>query len=134
MFGGTLTTHTDVPVSGFFIAVFACLAIIHMTIFQINKRRNRFFVFSGVVFGFCMSRIVTFAMRIAWAKNPHSVGVAIAAQVFISAGVVLLYVVNLVYAQRIMGSQHPSLGRSKLVRAVFGAYYVSIVLVLIMGM
>jgi len=59
--------------------------------------------------------------------------VAIAAGVFVSAGVILLYIVNLNFAQRVVRSLHPRFGRSKLVVVAFAAYYVSVVCVLIMG-
>jgi len=58
--------------------------------------------------------------------------VAIAAGVFVSAGVILLYIVNLNFAQRVIRSCHPRFGRSKLVVVAFAAYYVSVVCVLVM--
>jgi len=80
-----------------------------------------------------MSRAVTFGMRIAWASSPTDSGLAIAAQVLLSAGVLLLFIVNLVCAQRIVGALHPVTGRSRPVRYAFMAYYGSIIAVLIMG-
>jgi hypothetical protein len=62
--GGLPNTSTDVPVSAVFIAIFVCLAAVHMTLFQTNRARGHFFIFSALTFGFCMARIVTYIMRI----------------------------------------------------------------------
>lgn len=130
--GGIPNRKTDIPVSGVLIALFAINAIIHSRIFKRNKSEGRLFIFSMLVFGFCMSRIVTFSVRISWAQNPTASGLAIAAQVLLSAGVVLLFIVNLVCAQRIMGAIHPVTSRTRPVRYAFTAYYASVVAVLIM--
>lgn len=131
--GGIPNRKTDVPVCGVLIALFAINAIIHSRIYKNNKAQGRFFIFSMLVFGFCMSRIVTFSIRISWAENPTNSGLAIAAQVLLSAGVVLLFIVNLVCAQRIMGAIHPVTGRTRPVRYAFKLYYASVVAVLIMA-
>jgi len=60
--------------------------------------------------GFCMCRIVTMCLRLAWASHPRNVRLGIAANIFVQAGTVLLYVTNLVFAQRIIRAQHPRLG------------------------
>lgn len=124
----------DIPISAVFIALFSLGAIVNERIFRRNKAMGRLFVFSMVVFGFCMSRITTFAMRIVWANHHNNKDLAIVAQVLLSAGVVLLFVTNLVFAQRIMGFIHPSLGSNKFIRIPFIIYYVLIVAVMVMGM
>ncbi|KAL7269640.1 hypothetical protein RUND412_007675 [Rhizina undulata] len=131
-FGGVPDKTTDVAVSAVFVAIFLALGAVHMAIFQKNRSRGHLFVFSAAIFGFCMSRIVTFAMQIAWAENLSNTRIAIAANIFISAGVIILYVVNLNFAQRIVRAFHPRIGNSKPMNMAFAAYYVSIVLVLIM--
>jgi hypothetical protein len=60
--------------------------------------------------GFCMARIVTLSLRISWAYFPHNVKLAIAAQVFVAAGVVIIFIVNLVFAQRMIRASHPRFG------------------------
>ncbi|KAF8475757.1 hypothetical protein BDZ91DRAFT_710261 [Kalaharituber pfeilii] len=130
--GGVPTRGTDIPVSVVFLALYAILAVIHMDTFRRNRARGRLFVFSAVTFGFCMSRIVTFSVRIAWVNYPMNKDLAIAAQVFVAAGVVLLYIVNLVFAQRILGAMHPNSGTNRPVRWGFAAYYCTILPVLIM--
>ncbi|PUU79427.1 hypothetical protein B9Z19DRAFT_1125216 [Tuber borchii] len=131
-YGGRPNKSVDVPISSVFIAIFVLFAATHMTLFKRNHGRGHFFVFNAVTFGFCMSRIVTFAMRIAWATNPTSVPVAIAANVFVAAGVVLLFVINMNFTQRLLRAYHPRVVGNKLFDRAFLAYYISIVVVLIM--
>jgi cation transporter-like permease len=80
-----------------------------------------------------MARIATFSMRIASTKNPTNPQVAIAAAVLISAGVILLYIINLIFAQRVLRGYHPKFGNSRIVGIAFKAYFASVVAVLIMG-
>lgn len=103
-----------------------------MTIFQLNKRRGHKFIMSGLMFGFCMARITTCVMRIVWATRPTQIPVAIAAMIFVTAGVVLLFVINLIFAQRIVRAAHPNLGWHVLFSKAFVAIYVLIVAVLMM--
>lgn len=130
--GGLPDTTHDVPASAVLVAIFACLAATHMTILQINKRRGILFIPSGVTFGFCMARVTTFVMRIVWAKNPTNASVAIAASIFVGAGVLLLMIVNMLYAQRVMRGYHPRFGHWKWTNRVFGAWYGSIGATLVM--
>ena len=87
----------------------------------------------GATFGFCMSRIVTFALRIATEKHPANTSLAIAAGIFISAGVILLYIINMNFAQRVVRGYHPRFGNSTLFNRLFLAYYISVVMALVMG-
>jgi len=52
-------------------------------------------------------------LRIAWANYQHNVSLAMAANVFVQAGTILLYILNLVFALRIIRAQHPRLGWHK---------------------
>ena len=103
-----------------------------MTIFQSNRRRGHKFIMSGMMFGFCAARTTTCVLRIVWATRPTSVSIAIAAQVFVAAGVVLLFVINVIFAQRIVRAAHPHSGWHPLFSQFFIAIYVLIVLSLIM--
>ena len=58
--------------------------------------------------------------------------VAIAANVFVQAGVVLLFVVNLLFAQRIVRAGHPRSGWHPIFHYTFIAIYVLIVVTLVM--
>ncbi|KAI4267536.1 MAG: hypothetical protein L6R38_008217 [Xanthoria sp. 2 TBL-2021] len=130
--GGTPTVHTDVPVTVIFLFLFICAAVAHMTIFQLNMRRGHKFIMSGMTFGFCMARITTCIMRIVWATRPRNIHIAIAAQIFVAAGVVLLFVINLIFAQRIIRAAHPNSGWHPVFKHSFTAIYVLIVIALVM--
>lgn len=53
------------------------------------------------------------SLRIAWANHPRHIPVAMAAMIFVYAGVILLFIANLIFAQRIVRAQHPHFGWSK---------------------
>jgi hypothetical protein len=101
-----------------------------MFILQTNLRKGHKFVISGATFGFCMARIVTCIMRIVWACYAHNVKIAIAAQIFASAGVLVLLLINLIFAQRVVRAVHPRFGWHKAFHFVFLALYVLIFLML----
>ncbi|GAB1319732.1 Family c-likeg-protein-coupled receptor protein [Madurella fahalii] len=133
--GGQPTTIPDVPVSAVLLFLFAAAAATHMTIYQRNRRvHGRKFVFSLLVFGFCMARIAALALRIAWSvpRNRANVDLAIASGVFVSAGVLLLFVVNLVLALRVLRATHPRTGWGNPLRWLWRAVLASVVAVLVM--
>ena len=121
--GGKPTIGVDVPITAVFLALFIAGAVGHMTIFQINKRRGHKFLMSAMTFGFCMARIVTMIMRIVWACYPNDVQIAIAAQIFVSAGVLILFLINLVFAQRVIRAAHPHFGWHKFMAWTFYTLY-----------
>ncbi|KAL8932165.1 MAG: hypothetical protein Q9216_006940 [Gyalolechia sp. 2 TL-2023] len=130
--GGVPTVDTDIPITAVFLFLFICGAVANMTIFQLNKKRGHKFVMSGMMFGFCMARVTTCVMRIVWATRPRHIPIAIAAQIFVAAGVVLLFVVNLIFTQRIIRAAHPNFGWQPFFSYFFKATYVLIVITLIM--
>ncbi|KAF4449923.1 hypothetical protein F53441_6842 [Fusarium austroafricanum] len=130
--GGRPTTSVDDPISGVILGFFVAGAILNMTIFQLNRKRSHKFVLSGLLFGFCMARISANVLRIVWASYPNDVSIAIAAQVFANAGVVLLFVVNLIFAQRILRAYHLHIGWSKPASLAFKFLYFSILASLVM--
>ena len=130
--GGVPTLGLDVPVTAVFLFLFILGAVGHMTIFQLNRKREHKFIMSAMMFGFCMARIVTCIMRIVWATRPTHVRIAIAAQIFVSAGVVLLFVINLIFTQRIIRASHPHTGWHPFFAKAFVLTYVLIVLTLAM--
>ena len=79
-----------------------------------------------------MARISTCVLRIAWATRETNVRLAIAANIFVAAGVVLLFIINLIFAQRIMRAWHPNSGWHPLFRRGFITIYVLIVVSLVM--
>jgi hypothetical protein len=49
----------------------------------------------------------------AWAAHPRNIRVAMAAMIFVYAGVILLFIANLFFVQRLVRAQHPHFGWSK---------------------
>lgn len=60
-----------------------------------------------------MTRNIATVTRIAWSFYPRNISVGIAAMIFVYAGVVLLFISNLFFAQRIVRAQHQHIGWSK---------------------
>ncbi|KAJ4421195.1 hypothetical protein N0V85_000288 [Neurospora sp. IMI 360204] len=130
--GGKPTRSIDVPVCAVLLVVFLALAAMNMAIFQINRRIGFKFLFTGLLFGFCMARVVSLATRIAWALHPDNENLAIASQIFVAAGVLLLFITNLVFAQRMIRAYHRFFGWSPGVTRLFRGLFSSIVAVLAM--
>ena len=53
------------------------------------------------------------SLRLASICNPTNVRLALAAQIFVAAGVLIVFVVNLLWTQRVVRSLHPSFGWSR---------------------
>lgn len=69
-------------------AVYLALGITHaIFFFRLSKRT---FIPQAMVMGFCFSRVASLALRMAWTTHVTDKNVAIAANVFINAGVLLL--------------------------------------------
>ncbi|KND93144.1 hypothetical protein TOPH_02309 [Tolypocladium ophioglossoides CBS 100239] len=130
--GGTPTTHVDVPISAVFVLIFVLSAALNMAIFRLNLRRGHKFVLSAVFFGFSMARITANVMRIVWACRPHNTRVAIAAGILTNAGVLLLFIANLIFAQRLLRAYQPRLGWSQPLRLAFRGLFACIVACLVM--
>lgn len=130
--GGIPTKSIDIPISAVLLALFIVSAAVHMTIFQLNKRRGHKFVLSALCFGFSMARIVANTLRIVWAVHPTNARIAIAASIFANAGVVLLFVINLILSQRLLRAYHPHIGWSLPGKIVFRFLFSSVGASLIM--
>jgi Protein of unknown function (DUF3112) len=128
--GGLPTKKVDDPISSVFLVLFVMGAATHMAILQVNLRRKKKFIMSALLFGFCMARITTMMMRLVWTSYQHNLKIVIAAQVFVSGGVLLLFIINLIFAQRIVRASHPHWAWAKWFSIAFYLYYVSIFLML----
>ncbi|KAL5410591.1 hypothetical protein PMIN06_010625 [Paraphaeosphaeria minitans] len=127
--GGIPKKNIDIPVTAIFLCLYMLGAATHMTIFQYNKRRGHKFLFNGMIFGFCMARITTCTLRIASISLPTNIRLAIAAQIFVAAGILLIFIINLIWSQRILRAHHP-LGWHPSLRWVFNALYAVVVFTL----
>ncbi|KAL5344883.1 hypothetical protein ACLOAV_010280 [Pseudogymnoascus australis] len=124
--GGLPTIVPDIIICAVFIVLYASFAATNITIFQINRRRGHKFLLPGLMFGFCIARIATLVLRIAWANRPSNIRLAIAAQIFVNAGVLLGYIINLILAQRILRAAQPRIGWNPVVRATSKALYIAL--------
>lgn len=120
------------PISAVLAAIFIGSAVLNMVIFQRNRRRGHKFVLSALLFGFSMARIVANVMRIVWAAKPKDAQIAIAAGVFTNAGVIILFIINLILVQRVLRAYHPTFGWGKAATMFFRFLYFSIGAALIM--
>lgn len=103
-----------------------------MTIFQINKKHSQLFALSAMTFGFSMCRICTFTLRLVWSIKQTNVSIALASNIFVAAGTPILYIINLVFAHRIIRAQHPKLGWHKSLSIIARVIVVSVVAVLVL--
>lgn len=78
-----------------------------------------------------MARITALTLRLAWSTHLNNVSLAIAAQIFVALGVILLFVINLIFTQRIIRASHPHIGWHKTFSWAFKIYCGSIVAVII---
>jgi len=130
--GGATVSHVDTPITAVFLVLFIISAATHMTIFQLNNRRSHKFLLSGLLFGFSMARIATTTLRLVSIHFSHDVPLAIAAQIFVAAGVVIIYIVNLLFVQRLLRATHPHLGWGKIMGLVFKCLYALVILTITM--
>ncbi|KAH7328108.1 hypothetical protein B0I35DRAFT_403530 [Stachybotrys elegans] len=122
--GGSPSTSVDVPLSAVFIALFLVSAGSNLFLFRRNMGRGYKFLLSFVLVVFSMSRVFANAMRIVLSAFPDNNGIALAAGIFNNAGPLFLFLVNLLFAQRILRAHQPRLGWSMPVRMAFRFLYV----------
>ena len=77
-----------------------------------------------------MARITTCVMRLVWSTHANNLRVAIAAQIFVNAGVIIIIIINLIFAQRILRAYHPTVGWSKATSLLFNIFYLTVILLL----
>jgi hypothetical protein len=130
--GGRPTINTDIPVISVFLALYLGGAVCNMAIFQMNRRKGHKFLASWAMFGFCMARIVSCILRIAWTTRIHNARLAIAASIFLNLGVMVVYAVVLVLASRILRATQPRLGWNPVLRKAVKITYIGIVVVVVL--
>ena len=108
--GGAPTIAVDVAICVVLLVLYICSAAANMFIYQRNRRLDHFFLPSALLFGFSMARILTFTLRIVWSVDKQNVSLAIAANIFVNAGVLIVYIINLLFAQRILRALQPKVG------------------------
>jgi hypothetical protein len=109
--GGIPTDGIDIPASAVLLVVYLGLAIIHGYFFFVKSKRT--FVPQAMIMGFCIARVISMSLRIAWTVDVTSKNIAIASNIFLNAGVLLLYIVNMLLAHRFILTIFPQLPRKK---------------------
>ncbi|KAL2115364.1 hypothetical protein VTJ04DRAFT_9619 [Mycothermus thermophilus] len=109
-FGGLPTINQDVPACAVLLAAFVPAAIWHIVVFI----RSRIihppkFIFSFLLFIFCASRSAALCLRIAWATDLPNTSLALASTILIGCGVLIVYIINLIFTRRIVRALHPTL-------------------------
>lgn len=79
-----------------------------------------------------MCRICTFTLRLTWSVKQTNASIALASNIFVAAGTPILYIINLVFAHRIIRAQHPKLGWHKSLSLLARAVVVSVIGALIL--
>ncbi|KAI6875851.1 hypothetical protein KC323_g308 [Hortaea werneckii] len=134
LIGSRPTVDVDVPILAMLLLLYLGGAIGNASIFLRNRKRGHFFPMSMAMFGFCMSRIATCSVRIAWAAHPTNANLAIAATIFAAVGILIVFVIVLLLAQRILRATHPKLGWSRTLsgslKATYFGLFIAIVLVI----
>jgi hypothetical protein len=130
--GGQPTVIPDIPITAVFLCLFICSAATHMAIFQLNRKHDHKFLFSALLFGFSMARIAALVMRIVWATRTTNISIAIASSILVQAGVVILFITNIYFTERILLAYHPRLRDSRVVRLTLGGLVALVVLLIIM--
>ncbi|KAI1461262.1 hypothetical protein F4805DRAFT_453687 [Annulohypoxylon moriforme] len=131
--GGEPVPVIDDPIAAVLLLLFLLSASAHLAILKINKQRNLKFVFSGMLFALCLLRGVSLAARMVWASYPKAVNAVIAASVMTQCGSVLIFIINLFFAQRVLRAYHPRLGWSRTAGVVVWFLIVCVLCCLVMA-
>lgn len=129
---GSYPDTDDVAPSAVFTAIFAVLFLAHLFVFIVDRKRGHNFPLSLGFSGYCLIRLLGFALRIVWAKDILKLRTGMTSEVFLIISSVLLSTLNLVLAQRIYTWRHPVHGNAKLFWTIMYAVYAAVIAVIIM--
>ncbi|GIZ46293.1 hypothetical protein CKM354_000942300 [Cercospora kikuchii] len=130
--GGRAMPIPDVPIASVLLVFYVGSAVGNMTILQLNRRKGHKFLLSGLLFGFSMARILTLSLRIGVAYHPTNVSLSIASMIFVNAGILIVYIVDLLFVQRIIRARQPEIGWHPLFRLLFKIIYSLVALALVL--
>lgn len=99
--GGTPTPGVDDPICGVLILIYVILAVFHLTL-RLKQHVDHRSRLGFLLFIFSYVRTIALVLRIAWASRPTNVNIAIASNVFTAAGVVILFIINLIFTRRVL--------------------------------
>lgn len=130
--GGIPSVPVDIPPLAVFLAIHAIAATISMLLAESHRRNGRNLTIPVITFLFSGERVLACAVRIAWASRPDSVRIAIASQVLLQAGVLLLLLLNLILAGRLWLDRQPGPRTRRCLRVLLGGMSVLTVSALVM--
>lgn len=108
--GGLPTVAEDVPPLIAFLVMFSASALASIWLIEYHRRHHRHLCTIAIIlFLFAGERVLTCMLRLVWAYRLVHVPIALAAQVFVQAGVLLLYLMNLLLVKRIWVEQVPGI-------------------------
>ncbi|ROV94288.1 hypothetical protein VMCG_08647 [Cytospora schulzeri] len=105
--GSLPTVSVDVPPLAVFLGIFTTSTTISFLLFEQKRRQRLNHTIPAILFLFSGERVLTCVLRIAWAIKLVNVRLAVASQIFLQAGVVLLFLSNIILAQRIWWDRKP---------------------------
>lgn len=105
--GGLPTVSEDIPPVAVFLGLYTFSTIISILLFEHQRRRRLSCTIPIVLFLFSGERVLTCILRIVWAFNLTSVRIAVATQIFLQAGVLLLFLLNLILAKEVWLGRQP---------------------------
>ncbi|KAF2216616.1 hypothetical protein CERZMDRAFT_109454 [Cercospora zeae-maydis SCOH1-5] len=130
--GGRAMPIPDVPIASVLLVFYVGSAAGNMTILQLNRRKGHKFLLSGLLFGFSMARILTLSLRLGVAYHPTNLSLSIASMIFVNAGILIVYIVDLLFVQRIIRARQPEIGWHPLFRVLFKVVYSLVALALVL--
>lgn len=130
--GGFPNVQVDVPICTIFAVLYAVAGLSHFFLFLYNLRRHHIFIPSNAVAGFCLLRFITNILRLVCVKEKTNISLALTAQIFLAAGIIVLYIINLIFAQRILRASHPRLGWCTPLSILFKIIYILSFLTVVM--
>ncbi|PPJ50926.1 hypothetical protein CBER1_06537 [Cercospora berteroae] len=116
--GGRAMPTPDVPTASVLLVFYVGCAIGNMTILQLNRRKEHKFLLSGLLFGV--------------ACHPTNVSLSIASMIFVNAGILIVYIVDLLFVQRIIRARQPEMGWHPLFRLLFKIIFSLVALALVL--
>lgn len=129
--GGLPSFPDDSTMSSIFLVMFCCGLSLHTSIFIVKALRNYMPFPSAITAVFCAFRILACSLRIAGALNPTRIHFMIEEDIFVSAGVLLLMLLNFILMQRMLRSAHPNVGWSRAASYAFKTLYAVVSLTLV---
>jgi len=130
--GATPTIGVDDPICAVLMLVFTVLGTAFACLLHLDIRRRQRVLFTPILIVFCLARVAALVLRMARAEHPTDYGTTAAALVIMYGGILLLYLVNLVFTRRFLHA-YARFGQHVAVDAAFWFLVFGTVASLIMG-